>query len=458
MASLPQGQGLTITIAEALGAVRATWRRLNSDPAGKVILAGFYIVAALIPLNVVQYKLLGWSTFPAWKEWLLNFHFGNWDSWEPMRQALAYARSDKAGTLYREIFFNRHVKFQYAPTALLPLAALQGLGIDTSDAFLNNLNRILVLVNAIGVGFVFRLTLMRTRGAEYARSTIGVAGAILSGASVLVFYPVMMAFWSGQIQIWIDVSFTLACIAFLLKREAAAGVLVGFVCLLKPQLAVLALWAVVRRKWRFMMGAAAVLVPCGLISLACFGLSTHLGYLEVLSFLSRHGEAMIANNSVNGMLNNWLGTANPLVWDEHGFPAYNPIVYFGGLLAAILLIGASLWPKANSTQVLGLFDFQAAALAYTMAAPIAWEHHYGILPPIFAGLVAALMSAPESAHRNKNLLMTAGVFLLSAICITSHKYISATPLSMLHGYLFVAGLLMLGLLWVAPKALSAAPD
>ncbi len=456
MASQMQGRGLNKTIAEGLNAFHRLWRRLNDDPAGKIVLAGFYIVAALIPLNVVQYKLLGWSTFPAWKEWLTNFHFGNWDSWEPMRQALAYARTDKAGTLYQEIFFNRHVKFQYAPTALLPLAALQGLGINTSDAFLNNLNRLLVLANALGVGFVFRLTLTRTMGAEYARSAIGVAGAIMSGVSVFVFYPVMMAFWSGQIQIWIDLCFTLACIAFLLKRDATAGVLVGFVCLLKPQLAVLALWALVRRRWRFMFGAAAVLIPCGLISLATFGLGAHLGYLEVLSFLSRHGEAMIANNSVNGMLNNWMGMANPLIWEEHGFPAYNPIVYYGGLLAAVLLVGASLWPKAGSSEVLGLFDFQAAALAYTMAAPIAWEHHYGILPPMFAGLAAALVSAPSSPLGAKNLLLMAGAFLLSAICITSHKYISATPLNLLHGYLFVAGLLVLRLLWDAPKSLSPA--
>jgi hypothetical protein len=83
----------------------------------------------------------------------------------------------------------------------------------------------------------------------------------------------MAAFWLGQIQIWIDTGFTFACLALLANRKLAAGALIGLICLIKPQFGVFAVWALLRREWRFMLGAAITLVPCGLISLVFFGLT-----------------------------------------------------------------------------------------------------------------------------------------------------------------------------------------
>ena len=294
---------------------------LSSKSMGRVMVIAVLIVLSLIPLNMVQYKLLGWSLLVPLKVWLFHFKWDGSDSWMPMRAALDYARTAGPGALYREIFFNRHVKFQYPPTALLPMWGLQSLGIDTTDVLLNNINRAMIVLNAVGVGWLFRLLLTKMRGKEVASSRIGISGAALTGLATLLFYPIMMGFWLGQIQIWIDTGFTFACIAMLYNRRIAAGALVGLICLLKPQFCVFALWAVVRREWRVMLGAAITVVPCALISLALFGLEAHLGYLKALSFLSHRGEAMIANNSVNGILNALCGTANPFVWDEHGFPA-----------------------------------------------------------------------------------------------------------------------------------------
>ena len=242
------------------------------------------------------------------------------NSWVPMREALDYARKDGTGSLYQEVFFNRQVKFQYPPTALLPMLGLQSLGVDTTNVLLNNINRALLVMNAMGIGWLFTLVLARTNGEEAAASPAGRAGAVLTGISTLLFYPVMMAFWLGQIQIWIDTGFTFACVAILSNRRLAAGVLVGLLCLIKPQFSLFALWALRRSQWRFLLGAAIAIVPCALISLAIFGLTAHIDYLSELRFLSERGEAMIANNSVNGILNALLGTADPLVFDAHGFP------------------------------------------------------------------------------------------------------------------------------------------
>jgi alpha-1,2-mannosyltransferase len=104
----------------------------------------------------------------------------------------------------------------------------------------------------------------------------------------------------GQIQIWI--AFTLAFIALLYKGELQAGAPVRLICLLKPQFDVFAVWAVLRRRWRFLLRGAITFSPRSFVSLSLFGFRTQIDNLRQVSFLSRRGQALIANNSANGIL------------------------------------------------------------------------------------------------------------------------------------------------------------
>ncbi len=428
--------------------VRAIYAQVLDSPTWRLTFAAALVVIVVIPVGVLQERVLGWSEIVPLKIWLLHFNHANWDSWEPMRQALEYVRASGADSLYQEVFFKQAVKFQYPPTALLPILGLQSLGLNLNQS-LNNINRALIALNAFGVGWLFHLMLVRIKGREAAASPAGTAGAILVGTSTLVFYPLMVGFWLGQIQVWIDTGFTFACIAMLSSRRLAAGILIGLLCTIKPQFGAFAIWALARRQWRFMLGAVISLVPVFLISIYTFGWTAHLDYLRVLAFLSRRGEALIENNSVNGILNALLGTANPLVWDLHKFPPYSPIVHGGTLAAAILLVVASVWRRQGQNAYNALLDFQIAAMAYTMEAPIAWEHHYGIMPPVFATLFCILSSRPESVQRRRQLIALGAVFLVSALCITSSKYTVPTQLNLAHGYLFFAGLALIVMLWRA---------
>ena len=54
----------------------------------------------------------------------------------------------------------------------------------------------------------------------------------------------------------------------------------------------------------------AAAVPIAGLSLFRYGLHNNLAYLDVLSFLSKHGESFFANNSVNGILNGYLSPNN----------------------------------------------------------------------------------------------------------------------------------------------------
>jgi hypothetical protein len=92
------------------------------------------------------------------------------------------------------------------------------------------------------------------------------------------------------------------------------------------------------------------------------------------------------------------------------------------------------------------FDFGAAALCFTLASPVAWEHHYGIMLPLFVGLLGfALQDGwPESRRTTLPLLTLAWV--LSAGLYVAVDLLSTSPLNFLQSYLFFAALLLLFLL------------
>src|SRR5262249_43297655 len=52
------------------------------------------------------------------------------DSWRPMAAARAYMEQQPGSDLYAEIFFRRHIKFQYPPTSLLLVDHLSRRALD----------------------------------------------------------------------------------------------------------------------------------------------------------------------------------------------------------------------------------------------------------------------------------------------------------------------------------------
>src|SRR5262249_27549320 len=137
-----------------------------------------------------------------------------------------------------------------------------------------------------------------------------------------------------------------------------------------------------------------------------FGLADHLDYLRVLSFMSQHGEGYYPNQSINGLLNRLMSITEPRLYANleffpDRFPPFNPWVYGGTLIAAVLVLLTALFPLPTLRRVRGregwgrdrVIDFCIMALSATIASPIAWEHHYGILLPVFAVLLA---TAPAS--------------------------------------------------------------
>jgi hypothetical protein len=372
------------------------------------------------------------------------------DSFEPMFAALDYenARGPNDRPLYQEIFFERRTKFQYPPTSLLPAVLLQQTAKPARYAWYASFA--FVLLNIAFSVLLFGRSVRDQMGAEFwNRERLLLLALALMFA--VTFYPMLQAYALGQIQTWINALLAIAIWAWVSGHEKTAGVLTAIACLIKPTYAPVVLWSAIRRRWGF-FAAAVVSGAAGLlVSILVFGWQDHLDYLPVLSHLSQRGESFFPNQSVNGVLNRLLGNGPNLQWDAHDFPPFRPLVYGVTIgTAVVMLAGFLLWPAVRKWP-LSRFEFPLGLLIVTVASPIAWEHHYGILLPVFA-MLAPVVFARGSGAQSAWLALA---YLITANVITVAQRAAALPygLNILQSYLFFGALVVLALSW---KQLSPA--
>ena len=388
---------------------------------------------------------------------------GSWiqdDSWTPMLRALEHLSTAPQTPLYQTLFFAEHTKFQYPPTSLLPLELL-GLVVPLSSTVLDAINALMLLTNAVLIALLARILLVGSDRQQFALPAAGSKAALNSqlvaltafGATFL-FYPLTRAFSLGQIQVWIDLAFTTACLLWLTERKAAAGVFVALASLIKPQLGLLILWAMVWKEWRFAGGFLAIALPAALLSLWRYGWDNHVDYLNVLSYISQHGEVFHRNNSVNGLLNR-LVFGSGLTWDANSFAPYSPFVRGATMLssAAFVLLPLSVpfWQRHR----VNAFDFGAAALCFTLASPVAWEHHYGIMLPLFVAVLAYALQIGSPERRRTTLALLTLSWTLSAGLYVALYLLTEPPLNILQSYVLFGVLILLFLLL---RASSTAPN
>jgi len=370
------------------------------------------------------------------------------DSWWPMLGALKLVSGPNGATLYETLFFGEQTKFQYPPSSLLPLSLL-GLVIPLTLTTLNALNALVLLLNAAALAALAWLVFAPAPAQPGAGTVVDrrwLAGLAFAGACL--FYPVTYAFKIGQIQVWIDLAFTLACILWFMERRAAAGVMIGLACAIKPQFGMFLLWAILWRRWDFASGFLASALPAAAASIMLYGWHNHMAYLDVLSFISRHGESYYANNSINGIVHRLLFNGPNLQFDSRSFAPYNPYVFAATMVAGVAFL-VPLLLRARGARQPTIFDFGMAGLCFTMGAPVAWEHHYGIMLPLYvlAFRYALLDAAPASRHSAQLLL--AGAWFLSAGRLPLVDLLSDSLLNILQAHLFFGGLLLIGVLYMA---------
>lgn len=373
------------------------------------------------------------------------------DSWVPM--LLAYVTpSDPTHPLYQNLFFERRVKFVYPPTTLLLFRALElTLPQRAWKAALDILSWLCVAIAIASSAALLDRGL--ARASPPASSADRVARLALAVACGLVFYPLIKACTLGQMQVVVNAAFAACLLCWQSGRRATAGVLVALMAVIKPQYGLFVLWGFVRREWRFAASAALAGLALLGLSVACFGVADHVDYLRVVAYVGRHGEAYWPNQSLNGFLQRLFDNGQSRIWDPVAYPPFHPLVYAGTLVGSLLLLGAGLFwaprirPRADAVDLAGF------AVALTLASPLAWEHHYGVLLPILAVALVATLERPVRGRASLALLAVCG--LIASNYFEALGRLSGTVWNPLQSLLFGAAIALLALLLGLRRAYNA---
>jgi hypothetical protein len=372
-----------------------------------------------------------------------------------MRAALALLGASSRSQLYETVFFAQHLKFQYPPTSLLPLDVLDQFGAFQPHG-LNAAGLILTFINAVAVGRLADVLLSRPMQLTGSRRAT-VAG--LAMLSTLAFYPVVRGLQLGQIQVWLNLMVTITCLLLAHGHETSAGVLMALASAMKPQFVPLLLISIVLRHLRFAVGFMAALVSVGTASLWRYGLHNHMTYVDVLGFIARHGESFFANNSINGIANRFIGNGDNLHWDGAAFAPYSLPVYLLTTTTGLAFIAIPFLLRPSAGDHLGrTLHFCLSILCLVMASPIAWEHHYGVLPPMFVVAVAGqLRPYPQSNQRTRLTLLTAAWLLSACKLDPLVNKLSDSVLNPLQATNFIGGIILLLVLVLQTNARRSAP-
>lgn len=351
--------------------------------------------------------------------------------------------------IYARLFLEQHEKFIYPPSSLfltecLSLAPLFHL--TPGGAF-----KALLLFCWAGTVLLGAMFYRQERGG------IGVLESLCVLLLGLLFMPLTVALVNGQVQTLLMFLWGAAAWLWTLRRHGWAGAVLALCCVFKPQMALFLLWGLWRREWRFSAAFLGVLVAVEAVSVAHFGLQNHLDYLRVLSYLSRHGEAGVQNQSVAGMMNRLLHNGNPLVWQDNAYPPYRAGIYAASTAFALLALLAALILPGRLRGERTTADLLMFGCMATLIAPIVWRHHYSIF---FFAIMYLVARAGVMARLRWAMLVAATIAMGNYLAPLD--YFAGGWLSLLDSYVFCAGLAVLGLLALemrnVPRGTSAFND
>jgi hypothetical protein len=346
------------------------------------------------------------------------------------------------------------VKFQYPLTGLLPLDLPQwlfGLSPQSVVTIFQIVSRLSLVAIAVVFFQLFMGALQSPGGGRELRLPARSTGALLglSLLSVALFYPLLRSEYHGQIQTLMTLAAGLALLAWQRDQPRLAGLMMALCCIVKPQWGVVVLWALLRRQWQFALVATGVTAAAGVLAIGVYGWGNVMDYLSVVSFLGRHGESYFINQSVNGLMHrlffngvNLQGAG--LVWSGTDFPPYQPMVHLATVVSSALMLGlAMVWRLGKRP---GTVDLALVMLTLTMASPIAWDHHYGLLLPIFAVVFpAALRRQPWGSWTLPLMFVTLALSCQSFVGPTN--LLAGSAWNVLQSYQFAGAVMALALLY-----------
>ena len=407
----------------------------------------------LFILNLIlAFLVKGITDFVGFKNGLISFEHTQMifsgkigtDSWQPMKLAYDHwIESQGQSLLYTDLLINHKVKvkFQYPPTTLLITQFIERNHINQLNFSIATTLIFLFLM----ILSVIVTTLYSYR--EYKAHQLSITEEVIVGVLLtllfFMFYPVVKAATLGQIQVWLNSIFALAILCYITGYETAAGILLGIMASIKPQYALFVLWGLFRGNNRLVIAMIVTGALGLLLGIHEFGFSMYLDYLRGLSYLAQHGESHHSNQSFNGLIGRLYSLRYPDLfnnteWLNYQFPPYNIWVFTFTQITTIAILLISLI-KTKSRQIEArLADFLLMGLGATLASPIAWEHHYGILFPIFTCVWLVLWFGESPLNQTWAKIVFVVCYLFAANEMPFTELLANSYLNILQSYLFFA--------------------
>jgi hypothetical protein len=240
-------------------------------------------------------------------------------------------------------------------------------------------------------------------------------------------------------------------------------VLLGIVCIVKPQLSLILIWALTRREYRLALGFLVVVGSIGLASLAVYGLPVHLEYVQLLEFLSKRGESFYDNQAINGLLNRLVFNGNNLEWDgTHTRIPYIPWIHDVTIATSVAIVVPTLIYRGRPGHGMASWiDFGIALVSYTLASPIAYTPHFGFILPLYFMILLAVCRQPSTPQWMWWALAIS--FTLCANLLSPTRSLAHTYLNILQSYTLFGIIILLVLLYklrskAASEAILALPS
>lgn len=362
------------------------------------------------------------------------------DSWLPMLGSLAYFHAHPEVPIYSVKLYDTLI---YSLVSLLPLALLEKLGLN-GNAMLRFLawSSWLAVWAMGGISALLAKKLLSRREAKLSLASIA---AIFLGA--LFFYPLIKGVGLGQAQTFLSLLFGLLIYLWSTGRERSSGVVVAALAMVKPQFVLVLIWMAVRRRWNaFWSGMIFAALMFG-VAAAVFGLHNNLDYIPVLASLSHKAQSHYANQSLFGTLNRMVFNGENLDYHPYVYSPYIPWIYYTTVLSSLAMFALALfypWGGFKGSTA----DLAVIGITSVAASPMAWEHHYGIVFPIFAWLWFSY----GCWQQHRPWLLGLSYFLCSTF-LTPTKLLASIPvLNILQSYLYFGALLLAFLLYRLPWA------
>ena len=246
------------------------------------------------------------------------------------------------------------------------------------------------------------------------------------------------------------------------KLDILAGILLAIIALIKPPLALLGLFFIIKFRWRVVLGFMITCIVTCMASLLIFGIDLHLEWYRIC-IAPFSGKPLAAYNvqSIDGFLSRLLLGADPLSWQPLEVDWQYKLIRFTVIAS---LIGSTIlvcrYSKSKESDVVENIDFAIMVTVTLLVSPISWTHYYVLLILPFTLFIGDFLG---NINRNKSLYFLTGLSILlmtpQAIWILpsefsniAHPILKFIVYRILLSSYFFGGLIFLCVLFILHKS------